>query len=340
MGRLTFSNTGKTDLTDIAEGLYISRGQSEVSHESFPDNWQYFGPYEESHKPAQYHSHWGDDNTTEYENGKVIEFVVAPTFDKEFNVTVRGQLVKTWEDFEEEDDNVHHFYFEEYKILEVIERNLNETYMNLHSVIKEAIDVDDAEFTAKLFGTLENLCEQNGFKVVNNMTQVLNGEIMAITYQKNSPNNTYTQQITYRTDSTDRNFDYKAFVNVPKITLENGVSWSWIVEPADIERCFDDLKGYIERYSVEPIKEDVEEADSIPVISDALDKMGFTEYNDRFMREGNYKHFINIDLDEEIITYAVYKEDTLKTEKTFEITDDQSVISILKEINAMVEGME
>ena len=172
------------------------------------------------------------------------------------------------------------------------------------------------------------------------MTQVLNGEIMAITYQKNSPNNTYTQQITYRTDSTDRNFDYKAFVNVPKTTLENGVSWSWIVEPADLEKCFDDLKGYIERYSVEPIKEDVEEADSIPVISDALDKMGFTEYNDRFMREGNYKHFINIDLDEEIITYAVYKEDTLKTEKTFEITDDQSVISILKEINAMVEGME
>lgn len=210
----------------------------------------------------------------------------------------------------------------------------------LEKLIKEALDADDAEFTAKLFATLENLCEQNGFKIVNNMTQVLNGEIMAITYQKNSPNNTYTQQITYRTDSTDRNFDYKAFRNVPKTTLENGVSWSWIVEPADIERCFETLKGYIERYSAEPIKEDVEEADSIPVISDALDKMGFTEYNDRFMREGNYKHFINIDLDEETITYAVYKEDTLEEEKTYEITDDQSVISILKEIDGLVEGRE
>ena len=35
MGRLTFSNTGKTDLTDIAEGLYISRGQSEEWYAHF-----------------------------------------------------------------------------------------------------------------------------------------------------------------------------------------------------------------------------------------------------------------------------------------------------------------
>lgn len=340
MSNLTFSNTRKTDLANIAEGLYISRGQSEVCHSSFPNNWQYFGPYETPHVPEQYHSRWGDDNITEFDNGELKEFTIMPTFDKEFNVTVKGQLVKTWEEFEEEDDNIHHFYFEEYLIKEVLDKNLNESYMKLHSVLKEALDVDDAEFTAKLFGTLENLCEQNGFKIVNNMTQVLNGEIMAITYQKNSPNNTYTQQITYRTDSTDRNFDYKAFKNVPKTTLENGVSWSWIVEPADIERCFETLKGYIESYSNEPIKESAEETNNVSEISDALDKMGFTEYNDRFMREGNYKHFINLDLDKGIVKYVVYKEDSLEDEKTFKISDDKSVISILKEIDKLVEGRE
>ena len=335
MGKLTFSNITKTDLTDIAEGLYISRGQSEVSHEHFPKNWQYFGPYETTNNPQPYHGHWGDDNTTEYENGKVEIFTVAPDFDKEFNVTVKGQLVKTWEDFEEEDDNVHHFYFEEYKILEVLERNLNETYMDLHSVLKEALDVEEDAFTQKLFGTLERLCEENGFKLIPNMTQVLNGKIMAITYQKTSSE--YKQQITYRTDSSASNFSYQVFSNDERI---QDISWSWIVEPADIERCFEDLKGAIENYSKDSVAESVEEADAIPIVSETLDKMGFTEYNDRFMKEGNYKHFINIDLDEEIITYAVYEEDTLKEEKTFEITDDQSVISILKEINSMVEGRE
>ena len=312
MSNLTFSNTRKTDLANIAEGLYISRGQSEVCHSSFPNNWQYFGPYETPHVPEQYHSRWGDDNIFEFDKGEIKEFTIMPTFDKEFNVTVKGQLVKTWEEFEEEDDNIHHFYFEEYLIKEVLDKNLNESYMKLHSVLKEALDADDAEFTAKLFGTLENLCEQNGFKIVNNMTQVLNGEIMAITYQKNSPNNTYTQQITYRTDSTDRNFDYKAFKNVPKTTLDSN----------------------------EPIKESAEETDNISEISDALDKMGFTEYNDRFIREGNYKHFINLDLDKGIVKYVVYKEDSLEDERTFKISDDKSVISILKEIDKLVEGRE
>lgn len=130
--KLSYRNTTKDMMKLLAPGLYIARSQSEVSHKSYPDHWQYFGPYEEPTKTERYNSRWGNDNLKEYENGEIKEFVVKHYTYADFGVKVKGQLIKTWEEFLEEDDCVHHSYEEEYKILEVLDdistiKELNET---------------------------------------------------------------------------------------------------------------------------------------------------------------------------------------------------------------------
>ena len=116
--KLGETNTTKDMLSELRPGLYIKRGQSEVRHKSYPDDWQYFGPYENPCYVERYNGRYGDDNETHYENEEPIDITVKADFSDETR-NIKGQLVKTWEEFDEEDDNVHHFYFEEYKITEV-----------------------------------------------------------------------------------------------------------------------------------------------------------------------------------------------------------------------------
>lgn len=116
--KLSYSNTTDAMLKELRPGLYISRGQSEVSHRHYPDHWQYFGPYEKPTTVEKYMSRFGHDNEKHYEDGKIEEFDVI-SFNKN-KVRVKGQLIKTWEEFLEEDDNIHHSYREEYRILEVL----------------------------------------------------------------------------------------------------------------------------------------------------------------------------------------------------------------------------
>ena len=95
----------------IKPGVYINRGQSEVCHEYYPNHWQYFGPYLQ---PINYL----DMENLKQGNGETKEIEIKDD-DKTTPVLVIGELVKSWEEFEYEDDNIHHWYYEEYKILEV-----------------------------------------------------------------------------------------------------------------------------------------------------------------------------------------------------------------------------
>ena len=119
MEELGYGNTNKEKLSELRPGLYISRLQQAVCHDHYPDHWQYFGPYETPKTVQRYHSRWGDDNEKHYTNGPIKEIDVKCDF-TDYSVKIKGQLVKTWEEFEEEYDNIHHHYGEEYKILEVL----------------------------------------------------------------------------------------------------------------------------------------------------------------------------------------------------------------------------
>ena len=132
MAQLSYSNINKEQMKLLEKGLYIARSQSAVSHESFPDHWQYFGPYEEPVSVEKYHRYGRDDNEKHYNNGEIKEIIVKDWTYADWGVKIKGQLIKTWEEFYEEDDCIHHSYCEEYQILEVLDdistiKELNET---------------------------------------------------------------------------------------------------------------------------------------------------------------------------------------------------------------------